>query len=641
MSGQVSLATGTRATRALACRVALSALLLASSLPAAGEPAGPRDQDPPSLATSGARLESFCVLPTRQRPAPEPSDFLRLTPFTELEPNNTQATANFIGLGFDPGEDPEYDVSGTLTAGDIDFFSFDVLPGDVLGVNRQGVGSLLQLLDPAGALFIGSSADNTFIYPVASPLPGGGGRAFAWVVDAPGTLALRVSGGTGAYTLQVRLFRPGLQDEVLGTHQTLFVDFDGATINAQAIFGQGSTNAVLSPLSSFLAGWGLTAGDENAVIDAVLAVVAENIDDDVKLLGANGDFEASGIHGQFDVEILNSRDHADPFGQPNVSRLIVGGTISQLGISTIGIAESIDPGNYEAGETAVILLDLLSAPAPNPNSLNTIPRAPGVPILDLIGVGVGNITAHEAGHYIGNWHTNRLNAFPCIMDSGGSMANITGIGPDGTFGTADDIDVDFINDQFATNEGFTGTEHTLQVVSFGCSTGMVSQCGNGVIDPFEVCDAPDLGGQTCVDHGFEMGTLGCAADCSAFDTSGCFNCRTGLTSGSWNQATLSTNGAFSGTLFDPFGVGVYKIHGSTTASGRLSATLSDGLAPDPDYYVRGSWTYTFPPTHGSWGGYIYTSPLSTTSVGKISGTFRDDPAFPVIGTFGGEWKICP
>lgn len=385
-----------RTARLLASAVVLTWGWTTPAFPQGGKP---NPTQPPGVGgPPSGRLESFCVLPTRQRPVPVPLPITLLTPFTETEPNNTQATANFIGLGFDPGEDSAFDLSGSLTAGDIDFYSFDLLPGDVLGANRIGAGTLLQLLNPAGVLQIGSAADNTFIYPVASPLPGGGGRAFAWVVDTAGTYAFRVSGGTGAYTAELRLFRIGPEDEVLGTHQTLFVDFDGATINAAAIFGQGSTNANLSPLSAFLAGWGLTPADENAVIDEILAVVAENVDADVKALGNNGDFELTGIHGQFDVEILNSRDHADPFGQPNVSRLIVGGTIGQLGISTIGIAESIDPGNYEAGETAVILLDLLSAAAPNPNSLNTIPRAPGVPILDLIGVGVGNITAHEAGH---------------------------------------------------------------------------------------------------------------------------------------------------------------------------------------------------------------------------------------------------
>ena len=63
------------------------------------------------------------------------------------------------------------------------------------------------------------------------------------------------------------------------------------------------------------------------------------------------------------VNVLNSRDHADPFGQPDVSRLIVGGTIAESGIDTIGIAQSIDPGNFETEETALILLDVSPARA--------------------------------------------------------------------------------------------------------------------------------------------------------------------------------------------------------------------------------------------------------------------------------------
>jgi hypothetical protein len=68
--------------------------------------------------------------------------------------------------------------------------------------------------------------------------------------------------------------------------------------------------------------------------------------------------------------LLNSRDHADPFGAPH-DRLVVGGTISELGIGTIGIAQSIDPGNFATSETGVVLLDLLSGPAFDPNSLNS------------------------------------------------------------------------------------------------------------------------------------------------------------------------------------------------------------------------------------------------------------------------------
>ena len=75
------------------------------------------------------------------------------------------------------------------------------------------------------------------------------------------------------------------------------------------------------------------------------------------------DMVDSGLNQRFRLRILNSRDHADPFGKPNVSRLIVGGTIAESGIATIGIAQSIDPGNFATEETAVVLLDVLSAPA--------------------------------------------------------------------------------------------------------------------------------------------------------------------------------------------------------------------------------------------------------------------------------------
>lgn len=47
-------------------------------------------------------------------------------------------------------------------------------------------------------------------------------------------------------------------------------------------------------------------------------------------------------------------------------------------------------------------------------------------------------------------------------------------------------------------------------------------CGNGVREGTEVCDLPDLAGQTCVTQGFVGGgNLGCAANCSAFNTAGC------------------------------------------------------------------------------------------------------------------------
>ena len=163
--------------------------------------------------------------------------------------------------------------------------------------------------------------------------------------------------------------------------------------------------------------------------------------------------------------MLNSRDDADPFGQPNVSRLIVGGTISQSGIPTIGIAQSIDPGNFETEETALILLDVVSDPptADDPDdidpSLNAYIR-PGSNRVRFVGTALGNIASHEAGHFIGSWHVDQFNDVLNLMDQGGNFPLLYGVGPDGVGGTADDPDVDFGQDVFNPGEGFTGIENT-------------------------------------------------------------------------------------------------------------------------------------------------------------------------------------
>ncbi len=48
-------------------------------------------------------------------------------------------------------------------------------------------------------------------------------------------------------------------------------------------------------------------------------------------------------------------------------------------------------------------------------------------------------------------------------------------------------------------------------------------CGNGAVDNGETCDGDNFGGRTCQDYGYDGGTLGCADTCDSIDTSGCFN----------------------------------------------------------------------------------------------------------------------
>ena len=395
------------------------------------------------------------------------NSLLQLLAVTEVEPNDSIAVAQTVPLGFGMGEDVEVDLNGNLTAGDQDFIELQLEEGDIFGANVSGSAGSLSFQDASGTELIGSTTDITGAYPTNSPLPTGGNASLAYVVNTTGTYYLQTTTGTGAYTLNLRVHRAPLESGAPGDHQILFIDFDGATIDA-SIFGGPSGQTTLSPLSTFLPNWGLTAADEDAVIDRVLEVVTENFDD-IRTRGNNGDFPTTGVGGDFDIEILNSRDHGDLFGQPNVSRVIIGGSIAELGISTVGIAESIDVGNFDTTEDSVVLLDLLS----DPNStvgLQQYPVDPSVTIVETIGRGVGNIAVHEAGHHLGNWHVFRDNGIPNIMDQGGRIQDFVEVGPDNTVGTADDIDIDFGVDEYEPSEVFTGMEDTLNVIAFDLPT---------------------------------------------------------------------------------------------------------------------------------------------------------------------------
>ncbi|MGM0595889.1 MAG: hypothetical protein ACQES9_02525 [Myxococcota bacterium] len=49
-----------------------------------------------------------------------------------------------------------------------------------------------------------------------------------------------------------------------------------------------------------------------------------------------------------------------------------------------------------------------------------------------------------------------------------------------------------------------------------------AECGNGIVEADEVCDGTALDGEDCTTIGdYTGGELACAADCSAFDESGC------------------------------------------------------------------------------------------------------------------------
>ncbi len=374
--------------------------------------------------------------------------------------------AAYSGLPADPfdpasgdggaGEGP-YTVTITAAEDDKDFYAVKLRAGDVLGASVKGSAAAITVYDTDPREVHGSTQDASFIYPPKSPLPGGGNAVTDHVATRAGWHYVGVANGSGSYDITVEAYRPPLQGRPPA--QTLFLDFDGARVNT-AVFG-GPGTVTLSPLSAFLARWGLTRAQEDQLVDAVVAGVTENIKQDLI---------ESGLNTRFRLKVLNSSDHADPWGQDNVSRVVVGGTIEESGVSAIGIAQSIDPGNFDTEETALVLLDVLSEPAGPGSSLNTY-LTPASDRVAFVAQALSNVTAHEAGHFFGDFHTDNASDRINLMDSGGAnFQNLFGVGPDGVGGTADDLDVDFGDDVFARAEGFVGTEDTLGRIVFGLTS---------------------------------------------------------------------------------------------------------------------------------------------------------------------------
>lgn len=457
----------------------------------------PPQARPPVLpAPTGVFSGRWCDYPAHARNKLNAARAAKVLTATELEPNDDPSQAQFIPASGILGAETDFDVNGSISPGaDKDFYRVHLAKGDIIGLAVVATSDeAVTPLDPMVGMFdLGGNAivendDDIFVssaYPVGSPWPGGvlfTDSAMTWIAPVEADYLVRVSSfansRSGPYTLSIVIRRPKLQFEDRPTKQIIFLDFDGAeNINAVKLFGGGWYSASIPSIRPYLFGWGLTLDDEDEVVQAIIDVVEENFDD-LRTAALNGNLPFDGLDGSFDVEVRNSRDHPDPFGQPNVSRVIIGGGVFDLGIDTIGIAEAIDPGNYGTEDTAVVLLDYLSDPAglfpPFILSINDFPLASGFTIVDAIGRVVGNIVSHEIGHYLGLWHTDNTNTVPSIIDQGGFLENIAGSGSDGILGSADDWDVGFIPDEYIANEAVAfGIEPNDFMTAFALSTGKV------------------------------------------------------------------------------------------------------------------------------------------------------------------------
>ena len=394
--------------------------------------------------------------------------------FFEQESNNTAVQANFLPLGTGPGQLQALSVNGILATSDEDFFSADLRAGDFVKVELvtpQRFIADVSLNQANGSELIGATTNQLLGLPSISPLSSTTASVgFASVIESNGRHTFRLANGIGAYSLRLSVFRSTFEAEAIGTRQILFLDFNGATFNGN-IFGLPNSVRIPSMIDT-VEQFGINRSEENLLIDRVVERFQQNFLGTLSNLGGNGSFGRDRVPGQFDIDIRNSRDHADPWGLPNVSRIIIGGGELDLGIAVRGIAQSVDIGNFVREETAVVLPEAFFN-----EDIDAVPRAASKSLIDVLAMAIGQTGSHEAGHYFGARHQENTNLNLQLMDSGGQPLETSrlGVGRDGIFGTADDVNITFGRDRYAfspdTAEGLTGTINHAINLAFALSTG--------------------------------------------------------------------------------------------------------------------------------------------------------------------------
>mgnify|MGYP003640731680 CR=1 FL=1 len=363
--------------------------------------------------------------------------------------------------------------------GDLDIYTFHLKKGDVVGAAARNEGTpTVGFITREGELEKGVSGFGSFAV-VESPLPVDGSTVIDYIVEQTGQYSVAISNSVGEYELELGVYRPAFERDA-NRIQLVYLDYNGGPVSKEPWFGFPLiTNH--TPFSGFLPAWDLptSARDVRRITRRItdetrdnlqreLARSEENPNFGVVVLGNDGTGEASWVEPYIEAGSF------DLFGYTfEISVVEVSGTINESFISTIGIASTIDPGNYEANDTALVLLDILSAPASGISadfsfSLNDVELAPWASKEDLVVTSLGNIIAHEAGHYLGNFHTDGFNEQQNLMDEGpGGLFNLAGIGESGIFGAPDGLDVKFFDDLYSVGEGFLGDENTTVNTAYG------------------------------------------------------------------------------------------------------------------------------------------------------------------------------
>ncbi len=424
-------------------------------------------------------------------------------PLTNTGGNDTFQTADYVPLGTAAGKQATIDITGTLPftttrppivlpdgtiipqtfSADLDYFSFDLRAGDILDIATLSAAGSYTVFHPDGTIWYGidDNQSATGFFPTNSPLQTLGNAVYAQVVPEDGRYTIMVAPNNVQtnYTVGLRVYRPSVESLPIGAQQYVFLDFDGAVV-PNTIFDDGTgvpqTGTIRVPtLIESLPYLGLEALDTASIDRLIDLTIEETIrqNDHLGLIGNAGDYDRTGVPGDYGITVLNSRDHVDPGNHPLVTRVLVGGPISNIGFpdGVLGVSTTIDIGNFSMNDNVFVALDGVVGAA------TSVPIANNSSVLESTADLMAFIITHEIGHSFGMRHTEPGNTTDSIADA----IIYTTEGPDGIYGTLDDVQANYADDQFRIIEGIYGTNHIVNALANTLVTGTVGSSVSGVV----------------------------------------------------------------------------------------------------------------------------------------------------------------